>query len=435
MRGDRTTGSWAPGARPRRAGALLMVLLLGAVLTACGGPGGTSGGSQVTLRYSWWGNPDRAARTNEAVALFQRKHPGIEVQTSFAGYDAYKQKLATQAAGGDAPDVMQLDYRMIDQYATGGVLLDLSSQPVVRTEEIDPGLLATGAVGGVQYALVQARGTEAVVYDAKAWRAAGVAPPRAGWSWEEWARSMRELTARTGKPGSVDPGQSEDCFEVWLRGRGKSLYTEGGGLGFTAADLERWWSFADGLRREGVVSPAEQTTQLDGSVENTPLGRGTALSDFNWDAPSSGFTALVADGVTLAPMPGGEDGTPGQYFKPSMFMGVSAHTEHPEEAASLVDFMINDKDAAKILGASRGIPVNESIRTELVPQLKDFDRTVADYQASVEQVLKAPPQAPPSGDSALQTTFSRDYDQVSFGRMSPREAAENYVTEAKAELR
>lgn len=49
--------------------------------------------------------------------------------------------------------------------------------------------------------------------------------------------------------------------------------------------------------------------------------------------------------------------------------------------------------------------------------------------------MKDPPQAPPSGDNALQTTFQRDYDQVSYERMTPREAAENYVTEAKAELR
>ena len=53
----------------------------------------------------------------------------------------------------------------------------------------------------------------------------------------------------------------------------------------------------------------------------------------------------------------------------------------------------------------------------------------------MDGTLDPPPQAPPSGDSALQTTFQRDYDQVSYERMSPREAAEDYVTEAKAELR
>ena len=426
MPADRTTRSWA----------LLATLALSALLTACGGSGSASVDGKATLRYTWWGNPDRAARTEKAVALFEKEHPEIDVQTSFAGYDAYKQKLATQAAGGDAPDVMQLDYRQIDQYASGGVLLDLGGQSKsLRTDEIDAGLLATGKLDGTQYAIPMARGTETVVYDAEEWKASGVALPREGWTWDEWADSMRELKRKTGKAGSVDPGQSEDAFEVWLRGQGKSLYPRGGGLGFTADDLTRWWTFADGLRREGAVSAAEQTTQLDGSVENTPLGRAKAVSDLNWDAPSSGFLALVGDSVKLAPMPSGKDGTPGQYFKPSMFVGAAATTAHPEESARLIDFLINDPEAAKILGASRGIPVNESIRKDVVPGLEAFDKTIADYQDSLEKSLKSPPQAPPSGDNALQTTFSRDYDQVSFERMSPREAAEDYVTEAKAELR
>lgn len=170
-------------------------------------------------------------------------------------------------------------------------------------------------------------------------------------------------------------------------------------------------------------------------MENTPLGRGKATADFNWDAPSSGYLALVKGGVALAPMPSGEDGTPGQYFKPSMFLGIGAHTGHRKEAAELIDFLLNDGHAAKILGATRGIPVNETVRNRTASQLKDFDKTVADFQTSLEGTLKNPPQAPPSGDNALQTTFQRDYDQVSYERMSPREAAQNYVTEAKAELR
>ncbi|WP_329599403.1 ABC transporter substrate-binding protein [Streptomyces pseudovenezuelae] len=425
-----------PGHRTKGFCASAVALALCALAAGCGGSGESVGGGKAVLRYTWWGNPDRAERTEKAVALFEEQHPDISVQTSFSGYDAYKQKLAVQASGGDAPDVMQLDYRQIDQYASGGVLLDLAKQKtVLRTAEIDSGLLATGRVDGVQYAIPQGRGTETVVYDVKTWKDSGVPLPRAGWTWSQWAASVRELADKAGKPGATDPGQSEDAFEVWLRGRGKALYTRSGELGFTADDLARWWTFTDGLRREGAVSPAEQTTQLDGSVENTPLGRGKAVSDTNWDAPSSGYLAIVPTGIALAPMPSGSDGTPGQYFKPSMFLGVSAHTGHAKEAAQLVDFLLNDPGAAKILGATRGIPVNETIRTDTAPLLKDFDKTVADYQASLEGKLKDPPQAPPSGDNALQTTFQRDYDQVSYERMTPREAAENYVTEAKAELR
>ncbi|MFE6174861.1 ABC transporter substrate-binding protein [Streptomyces sp. NPDC056464] len=425
-----------PGHRTKGFCASAAALALCVVLAGCGGSGESVGGGKVVLRYTWWGNPDRAERTEQALAMFEKEHPDIQVQTSFSAYDAYKQKLAVQASGGDAPDVMQLDYRQIDQYASGGVLLDLGRQKsVLRTGEIDAGLLATGRLDGTQYAIPQGRGTETVAYDVEAWKASGVPLPAKSWTWSEWADAMRALAKRTGKPGATDPGQSEDCFEVWLRGQGKSLYTEDGGLGFTAADLTRWWTFTDRLRREGVVSPAEQTTQLDGSVENTPLGRGEAVADSNWDAPASGYLALIPGGVALAPMPSGEDGTPGQYFKPSMFLGVGADTGHPEEAARLVDFLINDPQAAKVLGATRGIPVNDTVRQEIEPQLKDFDRTIAVYQTSLEGTLEDPPQAPPSGDNALQTTFQRDYDQVSYERMSPREAAEDYVTEAKAELR
>ncbi|MFJ2007122.1 ABC transporter substrate-binding protein [Streptomyces chartreusis] len=425
-----------PGHRTKGFCASAAALALCAMLAGCTGSGESVGGGKVVLRYTWWGNPDRAERTEQALALFEKQHPDIQVQTSFSAYDAYKQKLATQAAGGDAPDVMQLDYRQIDQYASGGVLLDLGEQKaVLRTGGIDAGLLATGRLDGTQYAVPQGRGTETIAYDVEAWKATGVPLPDRSWTWSEWADTMRALAERTGKPGATDPGQSEDCFEVWLRGRGKSLYTEDGGLGFTAGDLTRWWTFTDELRREGVVSPAEQTTQLDGSVENTPLGRGESLTDANWDAPASGYLALIPGGIALAPMPSGEDGTPGQYFKPSMFLGVGADSGHPEAAARLVDFLINDEQAAKILGATRGIPVNDSVRKEIEPQLTDFDETVAVYQASLEGTLRTPPQAPPSGDNALQTTFQRDYDQVSYERMSPREAAENYVTEAKAELR
>ncbi|MEU8349786.1 ABC transporter substrate-binding protein [Streptomyces sp. NPDC048845] len=418
-------------------------------MTGCGGGANADGsGGKAVLRFSWWGNPDRAERTERAVELFEKRHPGVEVQTSFAGYETYKQKLATQAAGGDAPDVMQLDYRQINQYATAGVLLDLGARDAVRTGGIDKGLLATGAVDGTQYAVPLGRGTQAVVYDTGAWRASGVELPRADWTWEEWGAAMAELSAADipaggeggaggTRVGGLDPGQSEDAFEMWLRGQGKALYTRDGKLGFSEDDLTRWWAWCDGLRKRGAVSEARQTTQLDGSVENTPLGRQQAVSDINWDAPASGYEAILGGpgSTALAPMPTGEDGTPGQYFKPSMFAGVSAATAHPEEAAALIDFIVNDPDAVEILGAGRGLPVNDRLRERLEPELTGFDRVIAAHHRSLEDRLKPPPPAPPKGDNALQTTFQRDYDQVSFGRKTPREAAAEFITEAKAELR
>ncbi|MFF7653787.1 ABC transporter substrate-binding protein [Streptomyces sp. NPDC007983] len=431
MRGNRTTVSCA----------LALVLTLGGTLTGCGGEGGGGSGGKVTLRFTWWGNPDRAARTEQAVKLFEKRHPDIDISTSFAGFDTYKAKLATQAAGGDAPDVMQLDYRQINQYSTSGILLDLGKHPELRTAEIDKRLLATGVVKGKRYAIPVARNTETVAYDAALWRAAGVPEPTLDWTWDDWADAMLKLSkskakAVKGQAGSTDPGQSEDIFEVWLRGRGKSLYTHGGTrLGFTADDLTRYWEWCTKLRKEGSVAPAEVTTQMDGSVETTALGLRKAVSSFNWDSAASGYQAIVGEGVRLAALPVDSSGRRGQYYKSSMFYGASAKTAHPKEAARFIDFLLNDPEAGAILGASRGIPANGSLRERVLPKLGGFDKVVFDFQKQFEGKLDAPPKAPPKGDASLQTTFQRDYDQVSYERMSPREAAEEYITEAKAELR
>jgi multiple sugar transport system substrate-binding protein len=279
-----------------------------------------------------------------------------------------------------------------------------------------------------------ARGTQAMAYDPKLWERTGVPEPRFGWTWEDWADAMRRVRATTGLVGATDPGWSEDWFDVWLRGKGKSLYAANGRIGFTAEDLAEFWQWCGELRKQGSVSSAGQTTQLDGSADSTPLGRKQAVSDLNWDAASSGYPQASGGGLRLAPLPVDRSGAPGQYYKPSMLVGVAARSEHPAEAAKLIDFLINDPDAGDILGASRGIPVNTLIRARVKPKLKGFDKQIADLQDSVEGKLKDPPMAPPKGDNTLQTTFQRDYDQVSFERLSPLEAARNYVTEAEAEL-
>ncbi|NED87789.1 extracellular solute-binding protein, partial [Streptomyces sp. SID11233] len=86
-----------------------------------------------------WGNDDRATRTNNAVKLFEKEHPGITVRTSNADFGSYLTKLATQAAGGGVPDVVQLDYRQISQYAAGDALARLD-EPIdagtIRTDEM-----------------------------------------------------------------------------------------------------------------------------------------------------------------------------------------------------------------------------------------------------------------------------------------------------------
>lgn len=104
------------GHLPRRAvlaaASVGLSTVLAPALSACSAASGSTSHG-VTLRFSWWGNDDRAARTEQAVRLFEKEHPGVTARTSNGDFGSYLQKLATQAAGGGVPDVVQLDYRQI----------------------------------------------------------------------------------------------------------------------------------------------------------------------------------------------------------------------------------------------------------------------------------------------------------------------------------
>lgn len=416
---------------------------LATALTGCSTASGGSGGG-ISLTFTWWGNDDRAARTEKAVRLFEKEHPGVTVRTSNAEFGAYKQKLATQAAGGGIPDVAQLDYRQISQYAGGGALLRLDDavrEQRIRTADMDKTFLRTGSYEGGQYAVPMGRGITGYAYDAAVYEKAGVPTPEPGWTWQDWTDAHRRIVALglrspDGRPytGCNDGGGNEDVFEDWLRGRGGRLYASQTRLGFTEDDLTEFWTFCDRLRRQGLVAAARDSTQAK-STETSPMGRGLAAADFTWDAPFPGYPALLGDQVHYAPVPT-TGGRQGAYFKPSMLLGVGAHSAHPKEAVALVDFLLNDTRAGDILGFTRSTPPNRTIAARVAATLEGAEREIYDYAQKMEKYgLDAPPTAPPRGDVPLQIAFGRAYQRVMFEQTTPRRAARELIDEAHRELR
>ncbi|MGH6922332.1 MAG: ABC transporter substrate-binding protein, partial [Propylenella sp.] len=105
------------------------------------------------VRLIWWGNPERDKRTYAVVDLYKAKNPDITVDPENYAWGDYWTKLATQAAGQNLPDVIQMDYRYIFEYARRGQIaaLDEFIGKEIDLSDFDANQLASGKVDGKLY--------------------------------------------------------------------------------------------------------------------------------------------------------------------------------------------------------------------------------------------------------------------------------------------
>ncbi|MET9001039.1 extracellular solute-binding protein [Amycolatopsis sp. NPDC004169] len=420
--------------RGRGAAALAVVVpLLLTGVAACGS--GSGGGGAATITFVWWGSEGRANLTQKAVELFQQKNPDIEVQTSFSAYAAYWEKLATQTAGGKPPDVLNVDSRYLAEYGGRNVLADLNSGAgrAISLADVNPELAATGVYQGKRYAVPWAQNTPAMIYDPAAFTAAG-ADPAKGLTWDQYAEAARKAGTAGPARGVTDFGILDTTLEIWLRQQGKQFYTPDGKLGFTADDLRRYWELASEFREIKAASPADVTASYNTSPEQSPLGKKLTSSEFAYDNLLPAYRKANGKPLNVAPYPTGANGGTGQYRRPSMFLAVAARSGQQEAAAKLVDFLINDPEAGRIVGTDRGLAPNLKVRAQLAGEAKGNDKTLYDYEAALEPKLGAAPPVPPKGAGAIQKLLQRTYEEVAFGRMSIDDAVSRFMTEAEKGL-
>src|SRR5689334_2118603 len=107
---------------PMKRRALLAGAASGLALAAAGT--GPARAQDKRLRMYWWGGKDRADRTLKVNELYKARF-GTQIDGETLGWGDYWSKLATQVAGRNVPDVLQMDYRYIFEYARRDVLLPL----------------------------------------------------------------------------------------------------------------------------------------------------------------------------------------------------------------------------------------------------------------------------------------------------------------------
>jgi multiple sugar transport system substrate-binding protein len=433
--------------RARILGAAAAAALAALALSGCavGGGGGDAGNLKlstkpVTLSLYWWGAGARATATDDAVKLFEKKHPNITVKLQSTDWGSYWDKLATTVAAGNAPDVMQFDQLYVASYAQRGAIADLSSMgKYLDTSSLSKNVLATGEYDGKLYAVPVGLNSIGVAVNRTVLDKYGVTLPDASsWTWDDLDRVAKEVTEKSGgKVKGLDPfGGDTPSLTLWARQQGNALFDQKGNVVLKPEVLAGYWQYALDQIKGGVTPTAAQLAEgATGNLDQSDIATGKVAMTF---VPSN-LTAYQAAAPTqkldMLPYPSASDAKKGwQYLKSSMYWSISSKSQHPAEAAELVDFLTTDPAVGKLFGAERGLPANPDFQKLIAPDLAPSDKIVMGYITQVTAESGPPAPVTPVGGQDADTLLSQIWQNVEFGKITPDAGAKQYITQLKKEL-
>ncbi|MCM4082097.1 ABC transporter substrate-binding protein [Paractinoplanes hotanensis] len=416
------------------AAALTVPLLLGAA--ACGGDDGGGSDGKTELSIFWWGAEKRAELTDQALALYTQKHPDVTFKKTWQGNQGYFDKLATLTAGGNAPDIFQIDDNYISEYAGRGVTLDLT--PYTQNGKLDvskfpASLRKYGEVDGKLVGVAMGENTQGLVYNKTLLAKHKLPEPKTGMSWEEFIDWAAGVSTTAKLPGTQDASAVYQALWVYLRQNGKDLYA-GKQLGFDEADMTKWFTLWKDARAKGATPTPDVIHEGNASdVSKQLVVTGKAGTSWVWTNQMPELKKNTEDELGLMAYPGDPSV---QWARASLYFSAFRGSKHKDIAVDVINFLANDPDAAKILGTDRGLPPNTEIRQQIAATVTDADmkQTIAVQDELGAKFGPNPPTVPPQGHSKVRSELVRVAEEVIYGRQTPEQAAAAYVTAAKAAI-
>ena len=401
----------------------------------------------VTLRFSWWGSASRAEVYNAICDAFEEAYPQYVIEREFAsGTAKYMELLATQVAGGNAPDIVSMHPRYQADYVSRGVLQDLAgyiADGVIDVSKIDASILASGMVDGKLYGLPQGINVSEWFVNKTYCEMFGVKVPdeNSFWTWDEFVENCYTFRKNALEAGYdvylAEESIDYNYFRLYARSRGAEIFTEDGKLGHDAQMLADYWNIWKKLRDDGVIPSAEDTVvDKNASLEEKFFTVGKvatiekAVGQYDQYAEASQFD------IGIMHVPAFESTNNGVYIE-GCHIGVSAQSDqaHQEGAALFVNFFVNDPRSVEHLQLQQGIQANTEM-SQLVSTLvtEEKQTIIAWIENWIYHLGLSSGVNPPTGFSAVSNLFEEYRQYVSFGSMTPEEAAAAFVADAEAIL-
>jgi multiple sugar transport system substrate-binding protein len=433
---DRPTAM--PNRTRRRLLAAALTLPLALTAAACGSGGDDSGDAnkKTELSIFWWGADARAELTDKALAAYTAKHPNVTFKKTWQANQGYFDKLATLTAGGNAPDIFQIDDNFISEYAQRKVTLDLTdaaSSGKLDVSKFPKSLTDYGTVDGKLVGVAMGENTQGLVYDKTLLSKYKLPEPTTGMSWDDFVKWAANVSKVAKVPGTQDPSAVYQALWVYLRQSGKDLYTDDK-LAFDEADITKWFQLWKDARDAGATPTPDVIHEGNATdISKQLVVTGKADTSWVWVNQMPELKKNTKDELGVVAYPGDPSA---QWARASMYLSVFRGTKNKDVAIDVVNFLANDPEAGQILGTDRGLPPNLDVRKTVAGAVTDpsMKQTIEVQNELGTKFGPTSPSVPPKGHSKVKTELIRIAEEVQFGRQTPEAGAAAFVAAAKAAI-
>ena len=357
------------------------------LLAACGGSSNSTAASTassaaaasvaglssdpVTLTMSWWGGESRHNAYQEALKAFSAANSNITVNPTFAAWSGWEDTMSTKFAGGVAEDVCQINWNWLDNYsANGQTFIDLNSvTDYLDLSQWDDAKLAACNVANAQQCVPVAMTGRIFYWNMTTFNKAGIT---------EVPKTLDDLM-NAGKAFQEKLG--DDYYPLHLGAYDRMIlmvfYLESkygkdwadpttSTLNYTADEIAEGIDFIKSLVDGHVIMPLPTYYGANGdnaAHQSNEWITGKMAGIFEWDSSATkcqdaldeenkpGFT--VGEEIKFGDYNGG-------FSTVSMGLAITKTCEHPAEAAMLINFLLNEKEGAEIMGSECGLPASKA---------------------------------------------------------------------------
>lgn len=420
-------------------------MILAGSLAGCGGAstdsaaGGNSSGAQnaegkTTLNVLWWGSQTRHEQTTAMLEKFEELNPDIDVVMDYSDWDGYWTKLPAQVAGGQTPDVFQMDYAYLSQYANNGVLAELDSYIAdgsLDMSNVEQNILDSGTVNGKVYAISTGTNAPVMLYRKDILDELSLELPMNP-TMSEYCEISKQVYEATGLRDTFVTGCSADNLRFRLRNYGLNLYSEDAtSLGFDDPQyIVDMWELALQAQNEGWgMKPGEETavTAFDSMVTDS-------WSRYQNSNELQAYRDATGKDISMVMIPTMEDATtPNSYLKPAMYWCVGADSDVKDAAVRFINFFTNNTECYDIVGIERAVPVSSEMREYVAPNLDEVSQEVVDFIDYVSQPDKTSPimNPDPAVGNEVDELMDQYSEQVRYGEITDLQAAaQQFMDEA-----